>query len=459
MASLPHDEHLPQSFEIKHQPQKGRVIAFITGLSLSLTGCAANTPQVEASPFSLPIVGESLYDTYEGQHGGCDPSGTLNMFSEQPDNLERKAQECLDVYADTDIALINYSLDPNTASQFAEAIEDELAQVTDRLIIPEITIIEPSELARSIYENNVTDCTSIKNIEQYGSFIAAASMEELQPYDQIIGVGNNPVCEENVVGVADGSYHRYSEVFYVNDELTAIENNNNEEVGDNSAIQNSLVDPVMTATHEILHNFGLNHSGVFYGKTNTLNGEFNPDSDYRVNLEHYFSSGYYYEYGKSDVMGNPSESPDNTTLNPIQINTLEWPYEILGKETLVDNQDIMKAPAIFTTENNESRIASIALPIALSAPTEGYFNSSSAHQFYDKLYFTSIVSDDQVTGVNVYVAGQTGNIISLGAIYRGYGDGAPMHFELFMTGAEIYVDFTESNATVSAALSQMPTGL
>ena len=439
-----------------------RAVTYVAGLSLVLTGCTT-APDNDSAPTSAPepTPTSTVLEAFNPIEAECNPESALKFVGSNDAYVDSEAEACLDVYENADIALINYSLDSDTAKTFAADVEAAIEQATRDDIKPTITIIEPSQEAMDLYAKNTDDCAEITDLDDYGSFVADAVMPELRKYDKLLAVSNTQSCNDAAIGVANGTYHRYAEVFEINDSLEAIAANNGKTTIEKKetgglTVTSSIENPVLTAVHEVLHTFGMGHSGDVTGSGTDMfsylrsnENDATVQSD-NLDLTKFFEKSDYSEYIYDDVMGSPEELPDGATLNALQMSLLEWPQQILGKETKTTLVEVTDKPVSFDAENATSLVAMIKLDTPLPFPQgKGSSYSAGDSQIYDRIAFIgNTFNDGTFYAVDAYVVGNDGNIISLGTM--SVEDRAETtHYRLTVEGAVISVDASADNVKVS----------
>lgn len=399
--------------------------ATFAGVALILSGCNVSLQEKVVSAESSSQV-EDPFEGFEDVYGACSLSD-----QQLPSMLglrDKAAEACLDVYNDTDIALVNYSLSPEDATKLASDTADHIARATNNLISPDIVVVPASNAAAQLFRTqNFMGCVDTNDLHQYGAYAAAVTMPELAPYDKIVGVSNAPACTSSTLGVTHSKYNRYADMFMAKDNIQAVNNNNGEysvPVDLGIIVQRGLPNTPIIAAHEILHGFGLGHSGLLYSNDGDASKPSGDLSAYilnspgrTINLNSYIATGVYDEYGSKDVMGDPMALERQELLELPQTYTLEWPQRALGNETHAQMVDLDKKSFASGDTASKSMLASLLLDDPLPVPRSNNKGSKlSELEKFESVIFEPDVQSGQNRSVEVFLSGDHGSIISLGKI-------------------------------------------
>ena len=414
-----------------------RVTAALAGLSLMLTGCTASEEQ--KIPFPEPVEvsqpsGDSIPEAsgqFESHYGECDAS-TSRLYA-GTDFALFKARECLEVYEDADIALVNYVLSTEDADKLAADAEAHIKTATGGIINADVVAIPASMDAVGLLDDTIeAGCIDIGNVKEYSSYAAMATMPELKGYDKIVGITNLESCDVDVGGVADPEYDLYSEVFEAADKIKAVNENNDEYEAvveyEGMQMTKNISNPSLVVAHEALHLFGLGHSGTFSG-----GGKGKPYGDLgyfvenntgsSIDLNDFISNGKYREYDGQDVMGQTSGSASDQAFNAPLTYALEWPLREAKMDTQVSAVNITEQPVIFSSEANDaSNLAILQLDKPLPMPrSDSEASNLSEYELFENLMFQPEYDNGNVWAVRVYTLGTFSSAVDLGLIYT---DGA-----------------------------------
>jgi hypothetical protein len=429
--------------DVRNSPLATAGVVVLMGtivLTAVTVGAISNGPAPKAAP-AHPKPSATL-ETFNSPGSACDPEFDLSLSSAYRAQQERDAQDCLDLYADSNVALVNYSLGKTAAKTLASDVQFLFNQATQDTIHIHVTEVEASDSAKKLFEQETPDSCVIQEPGGQGlpSYIAAETMSELNKYDKIIGVTSDPACEdpsENIEvfgGAAQGGSNRY-----------AVEENAGKSVEDARA---SII------AHELGHLYGMGHSSTLTGPDGASLDEFMKVSSGTggvLNLDKYISGGTYNEYGEHTIMGNADDDlKKNADLNIPQQYLLGWAYGILGKESPVMTTELDDSSAVVTFGNDTltSSIAVLNLKNPLQMPNVPKTNDYYGQKF-DRIAFVPEFKDGTLDGTRVYVLSDKDSVVDLGVL----GSKVANSFTLEIGGktVDVTVDPTNSSVSIKAA--------
>lgn len=397
----------------------------------------AIVPSYTAQPAPMPALSPSIAPVTQPAHGfevTCDQKAAET--EPNPEIAANLAEDCLDIYSDTKIALVNYSFNPGVAELFAHQIEADVVAVTEGELHPDVTVVPASAAAELKLSQKTADgdCVDPNDTGDYSSYIADQIMPELGQYDRILGLSGLAACGDGDLGVAEPTKNRYAELFDVEAaDIQAIADNNGQltvtsQTGD-AVVSAELNDPAQTAAHELLHLFGLGHSGLLTNSDRKdLQGwslEDAPAVNNTLDLAAFINDGFFTEYGGSDVMGYYTQTEaSNLALNSVEQSLLEWPQRLLNESSKVSVVDLSRKPFGITGAEADRQIAWLKLDEGYSMPKGDSLNTDFGNsQTYNQLAFSGVGTRDLLYGANVYLIGDHNNAVFLGALLNlGAGD-------------------------------------
>lgn len=395
---------------------------------LSITNSPTTPPEALPelpSPTTLPPMASAA--AYEVT---CDE--TAAETAPTPEISRSLAKDCLDVEEDTKVALVNYALDPSVAELLAQQIESDVTIVTAGQLHPDVTVVPASAQAKQALAAKTAagDCIDPADPQEYSSTIADQTMPELSRFNRVIGLSGKSACGIKDLGVAEPTKYRDADLFDVSAaDIQGIADNHGQLLPSSqttyAAISAELYDAAQTAAHELLHLFGLGHSGNLVNSDKkdlqAWSLEDASAAKHTLNLDKFINNGSYTEYGNTDVMGSYTQTEaSNLVLNPVEQSFLEWPQRLLDEPATVSQIDLNHTPAKFNSQNSASSMALLKLDHAYAMPKGGDSLNTDfgMSQTYGHLAFTATTSSGFVDGVNVYVIGDRHNAVFLGTLVQ-----------------------------------------
>lgn len=410
-------------------PALGRqAVAAVVAVSFLVTGCAARpagsyfadtAPQAVSS-----TTDDQSLETFDSPEGAC---GIRSVRGNDGGDIKEAAEQCLSVYGNTKIALLNYALTKDDAKKLADTANGHLSGSTRGVINPNIVVVEPSDLAKQAFEEKVPgECIDPVNLDKSGAYIAAATMPELNEYDKIVSIMDRPACEITAGmtpgGAAFTQHYRYADVYDNADQPLA-------RLG------------IFTA-HELAHLFGLGHAGSLSGATShggftDINGIYDKDKG-PIDLGRYISSGLLQEYGQKSIMGSPVALSPGSTLDTAQLYALEWPQRELGVGTSIELHDLDNSPIALNMQKKEGDwVIRWRLDSPLQMPSsENGEMSLVAQEEFRSVIFSVHYFQNEAYWVDVMLLGDYNSTIQLGSLS---GDA-----ELSHNGKIVKIVFDES---------------
>ncbi len=392
-------------------PALGRqAVAAVVAVSFLVTGCAARpagsyfadtAPQAVSS-----TTDDQSLEIFDSPEGAC---GIRSVRGNDGGDVKEAAEQCLSVYGNTKIALLNYALTKDDAKKLASTTQAYLSGSTKEVINPRIAIIEPSDLATQAFNEQVPgECIDPVDMKKSGAYIAAATMPELNEYDKIVGIMNRPACETTTNmttsmtpgGVAFVQHNRYADI-YIGQPLGRL--------------------GIFTA-HELAHLFGLGHAGSLSGATShggftDINGIYDKDKG-PIDLGRYISSGLLQEYGQKSIMGSPVALSPGSTLDTAQLYALEWPQRELGVGTSIELHDLDNSPIALNMQKKEGDwVIRWRLDSPLQMPSsENGEMSLVAQEEFRSVIFSVHYFQNEAYWVDVMLLGDYNSTIQLGSL-------------------------------------------
>lgn len=363
------------------------------------------------------------------------------------------AQSTIELYDNTDIALVAYGMEQDDVLELATQIETNFEETTDGIISIDIDIVELSKAAISHYESrNDEACVKSSSFGNFGSLIADSNMPSLKQYDKIIALNAYPDCAsdeiKNGVAIMNG---RYAEVFNTEHNWEIIkENGGSQEVvsmlGEHSISVSLLYTPVNTGVHEILHMYGLGHSGNFETKAEYRGDESNltvwseGKLEKVINFKEFIASKNFAEYGGYGVMGSGS-LPNANKLNVIERYALEWPQRRLGEQTTTEQFTVKQKAVEFTDFSNKDTFASFELPEPVNVDDEHSFT---------RFVFVPIGDEfgKNLRGVQAYLVNDDNDQGYLGALYNANMQDTMFTFEFDNEALNIELSYSNNQVTL-----------
>lgn len=432
-------EHAAASDRLVYsRPHRGRNLFAMMLASSLLTSCSVfgiDRLTSDTSETSAPIpTASSLHPEFVSPDSAC--TGTPEQTTSQH-TQEALAQACLELYKQTNVALINYSLSHKKAKKLADGIEAIVERATKHRINIDIAVIEPSAAARRLFKKlNPDGCVELEEgIWQLGAYSAAATMPSLATSDKVIGTSTEEPCKGDIAGIAyTVPYNRYAEIFNSKQAVEDIPYATHAEVG----------------AHELLHLFGLHHAGRL------LQGESLEDAARRqskLDLNKYIKEGVWLEYGDgSNIMGS-SVNPGSGELNAAQLEMLDWPHAILSAGTKDSSTDLHEKAFMFDGSSKPDTFAYMSLDEPLILPGENSPHDDSPE--FNRLAVTPIMAPmvdsnkskpSQVYGFALHLANDQ-STVSIGEIYSSQGKQTTHSFEI--DGHVLSVTLSNDGLTVS----------
>jgi len=383
-------------------------LALVAETQLLFMGSMASSSQIEHRMSYLPRF-------------ACDH---YVEFTAPGADAEHSADSCLAARSGR-VALVTYDLTEQKASMIAEKAEELMRSGTDGLIDVSIQPISASKEAMELFHSVNNGCVQDTVLESTGARIADTSMN-LTEYSHVVGISTIPACNEGLAGTASGDYgSRYSNVYgHVGNDI------------DSSLSGEDIADAVAAArvvTHELAHNFGINHTGAINSEQNDEfgYGALFPDG-FRVlkggsliDINAMITSGTYGEYsGEANIVG-VSDGKENH-LNSEQRYRLTWPERVKGeiedsKARVVEHGQSEFIP--YAT-SREHRFVSVRLQEGVSIVTNE--DKEEITKSFDQLIIDPVYSENVQERINaglrinmayLYLASETdGSTVSLGML-------------------------------------------
>jgi hypothetical protein len=318
------------------------VLAFST--ALALTGCTVNdsdTPPT-SPPSDVRIDNAAITQYFQERDldDPCNPS-ILDAPNANREVQEKQADACEHIYKMGKVALVNYDVSTPVAENLAARTEALIRQASDDKITLDLTVVEPSQLARDKFkEANPDNCynlsNGVANAAELGSVIANFTMpDKLNNMDYVVGLTSAVDCKNTT------DRHRGMQGFSL-----ASHGNRFIEILDADPAASHpegapFLNDASNLTHELFHNLGLGHAGGISYPTDENPFGFEqvggPQKD--IDLDTLLQRSQFNEYGDfSNTQGNnatlysDNEAPI-VRLNNIQLERLNWPEYIHSPES------------------------------------------------------------------------------------------------------------------------------
>ncbi len=308
--------------------------------------------------------------------------------------------------------------------------------VTKGLIDVDVKVVEPSAVATEIFQSAAykNTCENIDNSYGYGSYIAAAVMPQMASFDKIIGYSLLPACNQSpITGSALMGDHRYADILG-SDPLT-----------------NQL-----TGTHELLHLYGLGHSGELLSNSTDLFGNMYPGNDPEpqftdIDLDAYVRKGSYFEYGSPDIMGSVSGVIMGQPLNPVHEAILDWTHRFTHRPETVPVEDLADGDVSFSiTDTDPSTVVVLQLRNPLNAPQTSTNTEFGAGQVFNWITFTPYINGTLLMGVTVSLSSEENSAATLGPLVSmTYGDVKEFHLSIGGEKITAAISLTDQRVTLT----------
>lgn len=260
--------------------------------------------------------------------------------------------QCSEPLAEPEVAVVNFTGDPDLAGYVAGLTYGVMSAVTDRVLEPNHTIIPASEEAMDEY-NDMLDgnCLDLDydNPEDLTSTLAYRTMgDKLDEIDYFITLNPHMPCENTVQGVAYQDYGM-ADVYGVT--------------------QDSLSESAKTAAHEELHLVDVGHSGRMAEVISGAGFYFKNDS---IQLDDYLQDSVpdgYHEYDGDSVMGHVVDGLPQ--LEPELVNCMEHLIAAHNGESPME-VDLSDGPVQFTADDVDyNKFVSLELSEPIEIEIEG----------------------------------------------------------------------------------------
>ena len=350
------------------------VLAFST--ALALTGCTVNNNDTPPTPPPSDVrIDNDTIRQYFQERDLVDPCNPLILDAPNADRQtqEKQADACEHIYKMGSVALVNYDVPAPVAENLATRTEALIRQASNDKITLDISVVEPSQLARDKFkEANPDNCYDLSSgglaTQKSSSVIANFTMpDKLNDKDYIAGLTSTVECgnTQNTQGVSLQQLgNRFLEVLNADPAASHPEGA-------------PFRDDAVILAHELFHNLGLGHAGSisFPDDESPFGFENVPSLRKDIDLDALLAKSQYKEYGDhSNTQGNNAiiYSDDEfpiVQLNDIQRERLRWTQYAGTPDQPRKEQSINETEAQLNTSDPEA-FASVQLaePVQLDDP-------------------------------------------------------------------------------------------
>ena len=422
------------------------VLALSTALALS--GCTVNDNNEVPTPPPTDVVIDSdsltQYFNSKNLEDPCQPTILDNSRLDQQIK-EKQASDCANIYKMGTVALVNYDVPLPVAEKLASRTEELISQATDDEIKLDISVVEPTQLARDKFKAaNPENCYDLKttdsaNIARFSSVIANFTMpDKLNDKDYVASLTSTMECgdAQNTQGVSLQQLgNRFLEVLNANPAASHPEGT-------------ASRDDAVILAHELFHNLGLGHAGSisFPVGESPFGFENVPSSQMDIDLDALLAVSQYSEYGDhSNTQGNnaiiysDNEFPI-VRLNDIQRERLRWTQYASSPDQPRKEQLISETETKLNTSDPEA-FASIQLaePVQLADP-----ETTAKSQLFSHLAIIPNEMND-TSNTELFLTNTAGFTARIGTIH----DITPS-WNISLGGKLISLNYTSSGLFVKA---------
>lgn len=394
--------------------------ALALSTALILTGCTVNDNEPPTPPPSDMRIDNDTLTQYYREHRHDDPCNPtlLDIPKQDQQGIEKAAVDCAHIYKMGTVALVNYDVPLPVAEKLAERTEALIRQASNDEISLDISVVEPSQLARDKFKEAIPDnCYDLSgnNIAQYGSAIADFTMpDKLNDKDYVVSLTSAIEC---------GSINRHAGRQGLS--LSALGNRFVEVLDADPAMSHPegtpFLDDAATVTHELFHNLGLGHAGniSFPTDKNPFGFENVPSAQMDIDLDALLAVSQYNEYGdNANTQGNNATIYSDAEfpivrLNAIQRERLHWTKYATSSTQPRKEQSVNETSTrLDTTDTQSFATIDLAQPIQLTDP-----DSSPQPQLFQKLAIIPNKMND-VYNTELFLTNTTGFTVRIGTIHE-----------------------------------------
>lgn len=429
-------------------------------LAMSIaSGLASCTDQEPAYVPNTPDANYLLDETSPAPLPSAEPPEQLEAFCDSPDSTDpvvqrAAAERCIALMKHGRVALVTFEVPRKRAQRLADRIEESVSSATRKGVNVSLEVVPASSGALKKLDetlgsqNCLNQDEKAKELDSFPSAIAGATMPELKKYDIILAASNTRICKENTVGVA--SDPQYADIL-----LGSIAAFFKKSANANKLISEAAVD---AGGHELMHLYNWGHIGVIGPRTSQGGVRAFTPKDFPLDkvlyLDKYLRTSRYEEYSIGEIMGAADGAP-NTATNPVQLDELTLPREVLEGEAASPSEVVGADPVIVTdAEAAKGMFARVVLdaPICL---TPGGTVSDHGGVLFDGLAVVATHGTDRLgqhglRSVKLYfTSSESRNIALFGTL--GTAGGKEKSWIIRSGHQTVTVDMSYDKLTVTAA--------
>ncbi len=300
--------------------------------------------------------------SYSAAQGALDTIKTF--YSTEAEAAQQK--EAAADFSNPEVAVVAFDINTVDTIILAKDIETALETTAHDFIDIDMTIVEPNNDALAMYEASTEmGCIDAVKPKHLTSYLAKEAMPELAKYDKVLTLNAAPVCDP-ALGRAFGVLGDTADVYNVSNEL-----NSNGDLKTSNLFKAPDADAMITtgvAVHEMLHLFGLGHSGILTpseeDSTESESGLFvftENAATISVDIAAIAKKNSYNEYGDTGIMGSSVYSPQHYELSVVQKYGLDWANRALGDSTVIQVKEPKHGVMTFEEGDRDTSIGIIEL--------------------------------------------------------------------------------------------------
>lgn len=417
---MPNAEPIPQPIELApSDPQsdlagyslRRRIVAAAAAASISLgSGCTVGDAADEIPQTGSPEPYVSKYDTYfDLPYSACN----TYPFQDDVETARKKAEECIAAQSGR-IIFVNFGTDAAAVAVSADQTEALLPKITEGVLTPTIDTVEatPEATAAYVAASNGRECVDTAEPLEYASYAAETTMPETEDYDYVVAISGRSFCASAEAGVADHTRSRISDIegLYPSGNTVPAE----------ELLRRNI--------HEILHLYGVGHSGQVLSR---LNSDFSSDiygNDITLrtgslDLNQYLAEdrASYEEYGDSgSVMGRATgESLEYSKLDVVNQFMLSRHTEIAQQLPPSQREADITPAGVTIAEAQSGAFVSVRLTEPILLPSRGL---ADREQYFSDLAFVPHVDgtggNANIWAVEIGLVSIQNTFASLGPLSR-----------------------------------------